>query len=76
MFSFLKPRPAVFYPPLGRWCNVPGHPMAKKDALEWKVQQKETRDRLLRCGEDPYTLTKTKEEKDDDAYMLPYIIDW
>jgi len=55
--------------------------MAKKDALEWKVQQKETRDRLLQRGEDPYhrvaPLVKTKEEeKEEEAYMLPYIADW
>lgn len=81
MFGFLKPRPVVFPAPLGRWCHVPGHPMAKKEALEWKVRQKEARDRLLKHGEDPYHRVvppvKTKEEEEEEeAYMLPYIADW
>jgi hypothetical protein len=58
--------------PLGRWCHVPEHPMAKKNVLEWKIGQKEARASLKQRGVDPFM--QKKEEDYDEKYMIPYVM--
>jgi hypothetical protein len=58
--------------PLGRWCHVPEHPMAKKNVLEWKIGQKEARESLKQRGVDPFM--QKKDEEYDEKYMIPYVM--
>ena len=85
--SIIKNRSAIL--PLGRWCHIPEYPIAKKDVLEWKIHQKETRNLIREKGIDPYVLiirknnqkdkvheNIEKKQDEDEEYMRPYVIDW